>query len=353
MPSDEKNITLRDVANHAGVSIATASMGLRNNPEIAASTRARLREAAKELGYRPDPILAALVARRGQRRALANLAVIIDDCWTDDRAGEDNSWLKLCLSGMHKAAALYGYALNEVLLEKHLHNWKQPDRILKARGTRGLIVLPFRNETAKLPKMDWKYYSLVGVGVGDPAYVEQWHRVAVDAYSSMHLICKQLKARGVRRIGLAQQRHLLQRHRFEWLGGLSKEWHLPHDRKLEYVRPYLPDQIEQEDFTEWFLSERPEVVVTPQVKAINWIRSTGVRVPEDVGVSLITNIHSPEAAGIILNVDQIGEGAIDLMHSLILRGDTGIPSASRELLLRPQWTEGPTLRGPLKSTPAP
>lgn len=58
--------TLRDVAKRAGVNPATASRAL--NPalpgRISAPTEERIREAARELGYRPDPVARSLRTRR-------------------------------------------------------------------------------------------------------------------------------------------------------------------------------------------------------------------------------------------------------------------------------------------------
>jgi len=58
--------TLRDVARRAGVNPATASRAL--NPalpgRISAPTERKVREAAQELGYRPDPVARSLRTRR-------------------------------------------------------------------------------------------------------------------------------------------------------------------------------------------------------------------------------------------------------------------------------------------------
>jgi LacI family transcriptional regulator len=58
--------TLKDVARRAGVNPATASRAL--NPalpgRIAAPTERKVREAARELGYRPDPVARSLRTRR-------------------------------------------------------------------------------------------------------------------------------------------------------------------------------------------------------------------------------------------------------------------------------------------------
>jgi hypothetical protein len=56
-------------ARAAGVSIATASLALRNQPKFPMETAARVRHAAAELGYQPHPSVSALMAhiRAGRR----------------------------------------------------------------------------------------------------------------------------------------------------------------------------------------------------------------------------------------------------------------------------------------------
>ncbi|MFJ3801020.1 LacI family DNA-binding transcriptional regulator [Streptomyces sp. NPDC090088] len=58
--------TLMDVAGRAGVSRATASLVIREAPGPSAESRERVRQAAAELGYRPD-LAAQLLRRRNSR----------------------------------------------------------------------------------------------------------------------------------------------------------------------------------------------------------------------------------------------------------------------------------------------
>lgn len=60
--------TLRDVAAHAGVSIRTVSNVVSDHPHVSDSTRARVQQAIKELGYRPNPVAQTL--RTGRTGAL-------------------------------------------------------------------------------------------------------------------------------------------------------------------------------------------------------------------------------------------------------------------------------------------
>ncbi|HEY6416722.1 MAG TPA: LacI family DNA-binding transcriptional regulator, partial [Acidimicrobiales bacterium] len=49
-----RRATLADVAAHAGVSVPLVSIVMRDVPGASAATRERVRQAANELGYRPD-----------------------------------------------------------------------------------------------------------------------------------------------------------------------------------------------------------------------------------------------------------------------------------------------------------
>lgn len=56
--------TIRDVADEAGVSIATVSRALRGLPSVAPSTRSKVEEVAQRLSYVPDPYASRLSTSR-------------------------------------------------------------------------------------------------------------------------------------------------------------------------------------------------------------------------------------------------------------------------------------------------
>jgi LacI family transcriptional regulator len=66
--------TLRDVAQLAGVSVATASRALSGRSEVSPSTRHVVEEASRRLGYRPDPVAAAL-----RTRSTGTLGIVIPE----------------------------------------------------------------------------------------------------------------------------------------------------------------------------------------------------------------------------------------------------------------------------------
>ncbi len=71
-------VTIEDVAAAAGVSVATVSRALRDMPNVADSTRRRVREAAEQLDYVVDPRASRLAVGR---TATIAIAVPVLDAW--------------------------------------------------------------------------------------------------------------------------------------------------------------------------------------------------------------------------------------------------------------------------------
>ena len=59
-----RGVTIRDVAQKAGVSRQTVSRTINNKGETSPETRARILEIARELGYRPSSIARGIKTNR-------------------------------------------------------------------------------------------------------------------------------------------------------------------------------------------------------------------------------------------------------------------------------------------------
>jgi LacI family transcriptional regulator len=58
------NVTMKDIAQKAGVSIVTVSRALNDKPDINSKTKARVQRIAKQLNYTPDALAKSLVTRQ-------------------------------------------------------------------------------------------------------------------------------------------------------------------------------------------------------------------------------------------------------------------------------------------------
>jgi LacI family transcriptional regulator len=82
----KRPVTIKDVAQLSGVSAATVTRALQGHPRVRLSTRERVEEAARRLGYRPDHAARALVTGMSQTIGLL-VPTIRDSYWAEVAAG--------------------------------------------------------------------------------------------------------------------------------------------------------------------------------------------------------------------------------------------------------------------------
>lgn len=91
-------VTLQQVAEHAGVSRATASLIVRNSPHISETTRKKVLESMRELGYVYDRVAANLRSQRS-----STIGLIITDI--------ANTFFSELLIGVHQTLEEKGYTV--------------------------------------------------------------------------------------------------------------------------------------------------------------------------------------------------------------------------------------------------
>lgn len=128
--------TLQDVAERAGVSRALVSIVMRDAPGASAATRARVRAAAEEIGYRPDPRARLL---RSQR---SNLLGVVFTAGQEFHAG--------LVDGVYRAAEAHGYDVLLSCVTPHHGEAKAVRTLLDDRCEALLLIgseLPARDLT--------------------------------------------------------------------------------------------------------------------------------------------------------------------------------------------------------------
>src|ERR1043166_1089931 len=68
--------SMQAIAERAGVSRATVCLALRNDPRLLPTTRERVRALARELSYRPDPVMSLHMARVQARKPVKQVGTI-------------------------------------------------------------------------------------------------------------------------------------------------------------------------------------------------------------------------------------------------------------------------------------
>ncbi len=137
----KRQITAAEVARRAGVSQPTVSLILTRNPKarVARETRERVLRIAAEIGYRPNRLAQALVARRSFA-----IGVIVP--------GFDNPFYAQVLSGAEKVAAEEGYAV--LLCEMGALDVLQHLNALRDRQIDGVILAGIAASTLPAAVLD-------------------------------------------------------------------------------------------------------------------------------------------------------------------------------------------------------
>ncbi len=124
-------VTMRDVARECGFSPTTVSIALNDAPlarYLPAETKARIRKAARKLGYRPNPFARSLVSHRSQL-----IGVMVFDV-TDP-------WCTPILRGIEKT--LYGSSYVPIFTDSHNDStrFERYLEMLLDRRVEGLVIV--------------------------------------------------------------------------------------------------------------------------------------------------------------------------------------------------------------------
>ncbi|HEV8309159.1 MAG TPA: LacI family DNA-binding transcriptional regulator [Methylomirabilota bacterium] len=121
--------TIRDVARHAGVSIATVSATINRTAYVSPVLQDRVRHAIAETGYYPDGI-----ARSLKKRATQTLGLIISDI--------TNPFFTALVRGIEDAANARGHAVILCNTDERLEKERAYLALLRSRRVDGVIMAP-------------------------------------------------------------------------------------------------------------------------------------------------------------------------------------------------------------------
>jgi len=352
-----KEVTLRDVAKEAGVSLATVSFALRNSPKISLGKREHIQQVAARMGYRQNPLVSASMARmRGSRdtRYQATLG------WVNDMPNAEHWHGQKMFLGARARAEELGYVLDELFLEEIRHEEPQANvrrfcQIARARGIHG-VILPEQYRIHHVQE-EWPDMAVVVIGnVAGELHQSRmkrhysycpFHNVVPDTFTNLRKAYDALYLQGYRRIGLASS---------PWFN-----WHSDNHLRaavLEFnqlapvsgrVPPFLDDDIGKkvpDAFAQWLIRSRPDVVLATHFAVAGWLKQLKFKIPDDLGLAH-TNLGPLERgwSGINQRDELIGASAVDLLSAHLQRNERGIPLHAKRMAVQGCWMDGQTTRG--------
>lgn len=195
-------VTLRDVAQEAGVSIKTVSRVVNREPLVNPTTAARVAEVAERLGYRPNEL-----ARSLKGKASRTIGLIIADI--------SNPFFADVCQAVEQVARQRGYSVVLCASAENVEAEQEYVGILTSRRVDGLLLVPAPEGHGYLKKEQAAGLSIVALD--RPADGIETDVVMVDNRSAAREATEHLIGRHHKRIAFIgdDQRIFTARERFE------------------------------------------------------------------------------------------------------------------------------------------
>jgi LacI family transcriptional regulator len=328
-------VTMASVAQAAGVATSTVSKALREDPTIPPERRLEIQRIAKNLGYRPNPMVAALMARlHSSRRRNDPHHIAWIDLWPDEREAARTTDFRLMLQGATQRAAELGYQIEVHRVARNGTSAARLHDILVSRSQWGLIIPPVPADAMTYPLA---LEGLTGVTIGTSLHQPVMHRVASNLFQGSQLACRKLRERGFRRIGLVISPAMNERVERKWLGAFVAE---QADWPAQERCPALLISADGEQrFVEWQKRCKPDAVLLAEPHVEDWI--TRSRAKPRPAIAWLRRIESMPRKTFAIDTrpDKMGAAAVELVVAQIHRNERGSPPNPHTVLLDGVWSD--------------
>jgi LacI family transcriptional regulator len=338
-------ITMKDVARKLGVHVTTVSLALRNSVELPVETRTKIQATAREMGYRADPMLSALMAYRSGSttpKILPTVAMIFDFKNVEDLDKAPASYRNFYLGATHKGEEL-GYKVERYFFEGPCREdeGRRIGRILFARGIRGVIVCAFRPRTSSF-QLDWEQFSVV--------QIESQHlalplpAVSTDQMTMAREAVRRLWQQGYRRIGIAvgREEEIYLDHAFTvgYFGEAGLHPELKPARPLLLTNGQTLEEVGH-DLRRWIRRHRLEAVISNWTNTLNALHAVGGSSAMDpVVVELAVEPEQSQFGGMAQRDTIVGERAMEQLAMLLKTNQTGCVEKPNRILIPGMWIDG-------------
>ena len=257
----------------------------------------------------------------------------------------DTAYGKTIFANAQQRAATFGYRMELMRVSAAPTSARALTRILRSRGIEGVLLMPLPSPRDLKDLLEWELFSVVATTHG--VLAPGCHRVVPDQFGNTLLLCRELAARGYRRIGLvlAAEHDLRVHHGFSSAVMWQNTW-----GGTESVKPLLYTQESPSELTAWFKAERPDVIISsgePECTMIT--RTLKLKIPGPVGLAAAHLDVASTLAGIDEQPAEIGATAAEFLHARILSRSRGIPHSPLTTLIPGRWLAGKSVNTLLRS----
>lgn len=329
-----KNVTIKDVADKAGVAISTASMALNDKPTISADTKQGVLKVARNLGYHPTAAARALVDGKPSNLGLL-IPVQVDSLFFS------TGFFQKLIAGMNRAAKEGGNMISLQVVETREETERVITEAYRTKNVSGSIITHPTQEMPYLDVINEVNYPVVFLGEPprDFPYVDN------DNYGVTKLATEHIIDHGHERIAfLGGPKNLIASEARErgYRAALEQEgieverrliWRSRHDEQMAYKE--IKKEAGNKEFSAICISVEEQMAGVYRA-----LRDLGKSVPDEValitiGDSQLAEHMNPSMTTLDLHTEELGYLAAKKLNRLINEEDeTGNDIVETELIRR-------------------
>ena len=238
--------TIRMLAQAAGVSKATVSLALRDSPRIRPAVRERIQRLAAESGYRPNALVANLLAQLRASKTSTFQSTLGLLCVAKDQSVlQEVPTFRSWVAGCRARAAELGYGFDQFWVHEPGISPARLVEILDARNIRGVAVFGFLDGGSISRKFDPIWRRTAAVALGTRPTRPALHFASNDQYVTAAQAVRELIRLGYQRPGLCVNGHIDDIVENKFTGGFwVAQCRLPPAQRLP-VFDFQPDARER------------------------------------------------------------------------------------------------------------
>lgn len=318
-------VSMKQIAEACGVSVATVSKALSNHSDIGVETKTRIRLAAKEMGYLPNSAAKALKTKRTD-----TIGVLYLDA---SNGGFTHDFFANVLNGFKKAIEEKGFDITFVNVSKDRPGSMSYLDHCRYRGFDGVLIACIDYDNPGVIELIESDIPLVMID-------RRWHgrsSVLSNNIQGMRTLTEYIISQGHRRIAYVHGENggLVTKERVESFLKVCSE------NGIEIPEEYLleakyRDTVSTKECTAKLLEldNPPSCILLPDDFAafggINAIREKNLSIPEDISVAgydgiLLARSYKPRLTTVAQNTAQIGRKAAEVLAQMIELGNEARP----------------------------
>ena len=311
-------VSMKDIAQRCGVSVATVSKALNGQPDIGEETRTRISAVAEEMGYMTNSAARALKTNRTY-----NLGVLFVD---ERRSGLGHEYFSSMLESFKVEAENHGY---DITFINHNVGGRTTSYLQHClyRGVDGVVIACVDFTDPRVRELVDSSIPLVTI---DHVFN---NRLAVvsDNVNGVEALVRYVHGKGHRKIAfLHGERTTVTRNRLTGFYRACEE--LGIEVPEDYIRECVyhdPDRCARETRALMALPDRPTCIIFPDdfsyIGGMNALKEMGIRIPEDISAVGYDGIHLARVMNLTTysqNTQALGRIAAEKLISLIERPKT-------------------------------